>query len=88
MVHKRDLYLILNQTDIPDCCIKLTIFQSFFFFSLYQVGWEKIPFHPLSRDFNTEISKSYEVPDQPFSHSFCAAYGKILQSEVISKRKT
>lgn len=64
MAHKRDLYLIPNQTDILDCWIKVTVFSSLYFFLFTRWDGRKFNFTYCSRDFNTEISKSHVVPDK------------------------
>lgn len=68
MPHKRDFYLIPNQTDILDCWIKVMVLSSLYFFLFTRQNRRKFSFTHCPRDFNTEISKSHAVPDKLANH--------------------
>lgn len=68
MAHRRDLYLIPNKTDTPDCWIKVTVSSSLYFFLFSRCDGGKFSFTHCPRDFHTEISKICVVPDKLANH--------------------
>lgn len=82
MVHKRDLYLILNQTDILDCCIKLTVFQSFFFFFCLSGGVGENSISPFVPEISTLRSARVILKWQSNSHASRVALMDKLNQQL------